>query len=73
MTGRPVNACNRFAREILRRKNHQIRVAPIEIVSKGPDIAFVFGGVERRGNKHGFPRRAVLDGAPRPLRVQHHP
>ena len=59
--GRQVNARNRFAREILRCKNHQIRPAPIEIVSIGHDIAFVFAGVERRRSKYGFARRAVLE------------
>jgi hypothetical protein len=54
---RQVNARNRFAREILRCKNHQIRAAPIEIVSK----AFVFAGAERHGSKHGFARCAVLE------------
>ena len=59
--GRQVNARNRFAREILRCKNHQIRLASIEIVSIGDDIAFVFAGAERHGSKHGFARCAVLE------------
>jgi hypothetical protein len=58
---RQVNARNRFARKILRCKNHQIRPAPIEIVSIGQQIAFVFAGAERRGSKYGFARRAVLE------------
>jgi hypothetical protein len=58
---RQVNARNRFAPEILRCKNHQIRPAPIQIVSKGHDIAFVFAGAERRRSKYGFARRAVLE------------
>ena len=37
---RQVNARNRFAREILRCKNHPIRPAPIEIVSIGHEIVF---------------------------------
>jgi hypothetical protein len=43
---RQVNARNRFAPEILRCKNHQIRLASIEIVGVGHDITFVFAGVE---------------------------
>jgi hypothetical protein len=58
---RQVNARNRIAREILRCKNHQIRLAPIEIVSIGREIAFVLAGAERHGSKYGFTRRAVLD------------
>jgi hypothetical protein len=58
---RQVNARNRFARENLRCKNHQIRRAPIEIVSIGHDIAFVFAGAERRRRKYGFARCAVLE------------
>src|SRR5437660_798325 len=58
---RQVNARNRFARKILRCKNHQIRPAAIEIVSIGYDIAFVFAGAERHGNKYGFARRAPLE------------
>ena len=58
---RRVNARNRFAREVLRCKNHQIRPAPIEIVSIGREIAFVFAGAERRRSKYGFARRAVLE------------
>jgi hypothetical protein len=58
---RQVNAGNRFAREILRCKNHQICGASIKIVSKGHDIAFVLAGTERPGSKHGFARRAVLE------------
>ena len=42
-----VNARNRFAREILPCKNHEIGPAAIEIVSKGHNIAFVFDGVQR--------------------------
>jgi hypothetical protein len=45
-TDRQVNARNRFPCEILRCKNHQIRLASIEIVSVGRDITFVFAGVE---------------------------
>ena len=56
-----MNARNRFAREILRCKNHQIRPAPIQIVSIGHEIAFVFAGTERRRSKYGFTRRAVLE------------
>ena len=56
-----VNARNRFAREILRCKNHQVRPTSIKIVSIGHDIAFVFAGAERHGSKHGFARRAVLE------------
>jgi hypothetical protein len=40
-TDRQVNARHRFAREILCRKNHQIRLTSIEIVCIGHDIAFV--------------------------------
>jgi hypothetical protein len=58
---RQVNARNRLAREILRCKNQQIRLAPIEIVSIGHDIAFVFAGAWRHWNKYGFARRAVLE------------
>ena len=58
---RQVNARNRFAREILRRKNYQIRPAAIEIVRIGHEIAFVFDGAGRHGNKYGFARRAVLE------------
>jgi len=46
---RQKNARNRFACEILRCKNHQIRPPPIEIVSIGQEIAFVFVGAERHG------------------------
>jgi hypothetical protein len=56
-----VNARNRFPYEILRCENHQIRLASIEIVSIGHNIAFVFAGAERRGSKHGFARCAVLE------------
>ena len=59
--GWQVNARHRFAREILRGKNHQIRLASIEIVSIGDDIAFVFTGVEGQGSKNGFARCAVLE------------
>jgi hypothetical protein len=62
-----VNARNRFAREILRCKNHQIRLASSEIVSIGHDIAFVFVGVERRRSKYGFARRTVLETVLAPL------
>jgi predicted SnoaL-like aldol condensation-catalyzing enzyme len=58
---RQVNARNRFVPEILRCKDHQIRPAPVQIVSKGHDIAFVFAGAERRRSKYGFARRAVLE------------
>ena len=58
---RQVNAGNRLACEILRCQNHQIRLAPIEIVSIGHDIAFVFAGGARRWSKYGFARRAVLE------------
>jgi len=42
--GKWVNARNRFAREILRCKNYQIRPDPIEIVSIGYEVSFVFAG-----------------------------
>ena len=57
---RQVNARHRLAAEILGCKNHQIRPASIQIVSKGHDIAFVFPGAERRRSKHSFARRAML-------------
>ncbi len=50
-----------FAREVLRGKNHQIRIASIEIVSIGDDIAFVFTGAEGEGSKNGFARCAVVE------------
>ena len=56
-----MNAGNRFAREILRCKNDQIRRASIDIVRKGQHVAFIFAGAERRGSKHGFARCAALE------------
>jgi hypothetical protein len=59
--GWQVDTRNRLAGEILRRKNQQIRVASIGIVSIGDDIAFVFTGAEGQGSKNGFARCTVLE------------
>jgi hypothetical protein len=55
-----VNARNRCAREILRCKNYQICPAAIEIVSICHDIAVIFTGAQRRGNKYRLARCAAL-------------